>query len=388
MGPHGLFIGATGSGKSRAAAHPGARRWPPRTRPRRSTSCSSTSRAARPSLGLDGLPHVAAVITNLADELSLVDRMQDALAGEMQPPPGAAARRRQLRHVARLRAGPGGRRAARAAAHAVRRRRRVLRAAAARSPTSSTCSSQIGRLGRSLGVHLLLASQRLEEGKAARAGHPPVLPDRAARRSRRRSRGPCSACRTRTSCRRCPGSGYLKVDTDRWSGSRPRTCPAPYRPPSGRARARPGAARDAPASLHRELSSRTRCSRARHARPAGRPGSGRTAVGPRGASEPRARRHRRAAARPGPAGARGVAAAAGRPADARRAAAAADRRPRTAGSPRAGFPAQRAARGAGRRRRPALEQRRDLLWADSPARRGTWWSSAGRSRASRRCCAR
>ena len=34
-------------------------------------------------LGLDRLPHVSAVITNLADELPLVDRMRDALHGEM-----------------------------------------------------------------------------------------------------------------------------------------------------------------------------------------------------------------------------------------------------------------------------------------------------------------
>ena len=34
-------------------------------------------------LGLAALPHVSAVITNLADELPLVDRMADALAGEI-----------------------------------------------------------------------------------------------------------------------------------------------------------------------------------------------------------------------------------------------------------------------------------------------------------------
>jgi len=34
-------------------------------------------------LGLDSAPHVAAVITNLADDLTMVDRMKDALAGEM-----------------------------------------------------------------------------------------------------------------------------------------------------------------------------------------------------------------------------------------------------------------------------------------------------------------
>ncbi|WP_035696312.1 FtsK/SpoIIIE domain-containing protein, partial [Glycomyces tenuis] len=32
---------------------------------------------------LDELPHVSAVITNLADEIELVDRMQDALEGEL-----------------------------------------------------------------------------------------------------------------------------------------------------------------------------------------------------------------------------------------------------------------------------------------------------------------
>jgi S-DNA-T family DNA segregation ATPase FtsK/SpoIIIE len=34
-------------------------------------------------LGLDELPHTSAVITNLADEAALVDRMQDALHGEL-----------------------------------------------------------------------------------------------------------------------------------------------------------------------------------------------------------------------------------------------------------------------------------------------------------------
>ena len=33
--------------------------------------------------GMSEMPHVSAVITNLAQELTLVDRMQDALSGEM-----------------------------------------------------------------------------------------------------------------------------------------------------------------------------------------------------------------------------------------------------------------------------------------------------------------
>ena len=46
-------------------------------------------------LGLAGLPHVPAVITNLADELTLVDRMADTLAGEIASRQELPARRRQ-----------------------------------------------------------------------------------------------------------------------------------------------------------------------------------------------------------------------------------------------------------------------------------------------------
>jgi len=108
-------------------------------------------------------PHVAAVITNLADEAPLVARMQDALAGEMN-------RRQQL-----LRAAGYG-------SVATYERARLGGADLSALPTlfvivdefSELLSQQpdfahmfvaIGRLGRSLGMHLLLASQRLDEGR-------------------------------------------------------------------------------------------------------------------------------------------------------------------------------------------------------------------------------
>src|SRR6185312_7037308 len=108
--------------------------------------------------------HVAAVITNLAEEAHLVARMRDALAGEMN--------RRQ--HLLRA----SGNFVSVAAYEEARRAGALLTPL----PTLfivvdefSELLSQhadfadvfvaIGRLGRSLGMHLLLASQRLDEGR-------------------------------------------------------------------------------------------------------------------------------------------------------------------------------------------------------------------------------
>ena len=46
------------------------------------------------------MPHVSAVIANLADELALVDRMQDALSGEMVRGRRSCATRATSRRVA------------------------------------------------------------------------------------------------------------------------------------------------------------------------------------------------------------------------------------------------------------------------------------------------
>ncbi|MEU1387767.1 MULTISPECIES: type VII secretion protein EccCa [unclassified Nonomuraea] len=163
MGPHGLLIGATGSGKSELL----------RTLVLGLAVTHSSEilnfvlvdfKGGATFLGLDSLPHVSAVITNLEDELPLVDRMHDALHGEM-------VRRQEL-----LRATGN---------HASLRdyeRAREQGANLLPLPTlfvvldefSELLSTKpefidlfvmIGRLGRSLGVHLLLASQRLDEGR-------------------------------------------------------------------------------------------------------------------------------------------------------------------------------------------------------------------------------
>lgn len=163
MGPHGLVIGATGSGKSEflrtlvlglALTHS----------PADLNLVLIDFKGGATFAPMAPLPHVSAVITNLADELSLVDRMQDALSGEL-------IRRQEL-----LRSS-GNLASIRDYEHA-----RLTRTDLPPMPAlfividefSELLSAKpelidtfiaIGRLGRSLGLHLLLASQRLEEGR-------------------------------------------------------------------------------------------------------------------------------------------------------------------------------------------------------------------------------
>jgi S-DNA-T family DNA segregation ATPase FtsK/SpoIIIE len=162
-GPHGLCVGATGSGKSEllrtlvlglAATHS----------PAELNLVLVDFKGGATFLGLSGLPHVSAVITNLADELTLVDRMADALAGEI-------TRRQELLRAAGNLVGVADYAAARRAGAdlpplpalfvVVDEFSELL----AQRPELIDLLVTIGRLGRSLGLHLLLASQRLDEGR-------------------------------------------------------------------------------------------------------------------------------------------------------------------------------------------------------------------------------
>ncbi len=162
MGPHGLCVGATGSGKSELLRTITLGMMV-RNSPEILNLLLIDFKGGATFLDLARAPHVAAVITNLAEEAPLVTRMRDALAGEMN--------RRQ--HALRA-AGCGG--------VAVYERARRAGAQLPALPTLfiivdefSELLSQhpdfadmfvaIGRLGRSLGMHLLLASQRLDEGR-------------------------------------------------------------------------------------------------------------------------------------------------------------------------------------------------------------------------------
>jgi DNA segregation ATPase FtsK/SpoIIIE, S-DNA-T family len=164
MGPHGLVIGATGSGKSEllrtlvlgmALTHP----------PDVLNFVLVDFKGGATFLGLEGLNHVSAVITNLADELPLVDRMRDALNGELvrrQELLRASGNFASLRDYNRARSGERRDLPPVPTLFVVLDEFSELLTA---RPEFIDLFVQIGRLGRSLGVHLLLASQRLEEGR-------------------------------------------------------------------------------------------------------------------------------------------------------------------------------------------------------------------------------
>ncbi|MEU8718391.1 type VII secretion protein EccCa [Streptomyces sp. NPDC048663] len=209
MGPHGLLIGATGSGKSELV----------RTLVMGLAATHSSDvlnfvlvdfKGGATFLNMDRLPHTSAVITNLADELHLVDRMRDSLNGEMM-------RRQELLRESgysslfeyeKARLGGTPLAPLPSLLVVVDEFSELL----ANKPEFIDLFVSIGRLGRSLGVHLLLASQRLDEGRIHRVeGH---LSYRIALRtfSSMESRsviGVGSAYELPSA----PGNGYLKIDT-------------------------------------------------------------------------------------------------------------------------------------------------------------------------------
>ncbi|MDO7868008.1 FtsK/SpoIIIE domain-containing protein [Nocardioides jiangxiensis] len=156
-GPHGLVIGATGSGKSEllrtlvtglAMTHS----------PEELNLVLVDFKGGATFSSLGALPHTAALITNLEDDLTLVDRMHDAVAGEL------VRRQEVLRDagdVARVTDLPRGGQAVPSLLVVVDEFTELL----VTRPDLAELFASIGRVGRSLGVHLLLASQRLDEGR-------------------------------------------------------------------------------------------------------------------------------------------------------------------------------------------------------------------------------
>jgi S-DNA-T family DNA segregation ATPase FtsK/SpoIIIE len=232
MGPHGLCVGATGSGKSEllrtlvlglAVTHSS----------RTLNFVLADFKGGATFAGMAQLPHVAAVITNLADDLSLVDRMGDSIRGELN-------RRQELLRDAGNYANVHDYERARAAG-ATGADGAALRPVPSlvlvidefsellsAMPDFIEMFVQIGRIGRSLGVHLLLASQRLEEGRLR--GLETYLSYRVGLRTfstaeSRAALGVPDAYRLPN----VPGSGYLKYGTDELVRFKAAYVSGPYR---------------------------------------------------------------------------------------------------------------------------------------------------------------
>ncbi|MCP3821140.1 type VII secretion protein EccCa [Streptomyces sp. A3M-1-3] len=211
MGPHGLCVGATGSGKSEllrtlvlglAVTHTSETL----------NFVLADFKGGATFTGMSQMPHVAAVITNLADDLTLVDRMGDSIRGELQ-------RRQELLRSAGNYANINDYEKARGAGAPLEPLASLVLVIDEFSelltakPDFIDMFIQIGRIGRSLGVHLLLASQRLEEGKLR--GLDTYLSYRIGLRT-------FSAAESRTAIGvpdayhlpSVPGSGYLKFGTE------------------------------------------------------------------------------------------------------------------------------------------------------------------------------
>ncbi|GHC48927.1 type VII secretion protein EccCa [Streptomyces flavofungini] len=216
MGPHGLCVGATGSGKSELL----------RTLVLALTATHSPEDLAMVLVDYKGgatfapfteLPHVAGVITNLENQADLVERVHTSLAGEIK-------RRQQVLKDAGNVADVG---------HyaALRERRPDLGLEPlphlfvvidefgeliTAKPDFIDLFLSIGRIGRSIGVHLLLSSQRVESGKLK--GLETYLSYRLGLRT-------FSADESRTvldtvdafQLPPLPGFGYLKVDTSTYT---------------------------------------------------------------------------------------------------------------------------------------------------------------------------
>ncbi|WP_405649152.1 type VII secretion protein EccCa [Streptomyces sp. NBC_00019] len=234
MGPHGLCVGATGSGKSELL----------RTLVLALAATHSPEDLALVLVDYKGgatfapfaeLPHVAGVITNLENQAGLVERVHTSLTGEVK-------RRQQVLKDAGNIADIGHYTALRATARpdleplphlfvVIDEFGELITA----KPDFIDLFLSIGRIGRSIGVHLLLSSQRIEAGKLK--GLDTYLSYRLGLRT-------FSADESRTVLDTTdafhlpplPGFGYLKVDTSTYERFKAGYVSGAHRGPAARSK--------------------------------------------------------------------------------------------------------------------------------------------------------
>ncbi|UYM06283.1 type VII secretion protein EccCa [Solicola gregarius] len=229
MGPHGMVVGATGSGKSEMLRTLVASLVIGHA-PDRLALLLVDFKGGATFAALKNVPHLAGMITNLQDDLSLVDRMYSALFGEILRRQELLKQRGNLPNVSAYQALIDSGDKLEPLPHLLVIIDEFAELLTAK-PDFADLFVAIGRIGRSVGVHLLLATQKLEMGKIR--GLESHLSYRICLRtfSESESRdaiGTPDAYHLPSE----PGSGYLKVDTsvfDRFKGA---LVSAPYAAPS------------------------------------------------------------------------------------------------------------------------------------------------------------
>ncbi|KAB1654840.1 type VII secretion protein EccCa [Pseudoclavibacter chungangensis] len=214
MGPHGIAVGATGSGKSEllrtlvlglALTHS----------PDDLSMILVDYKGGAAFAPFTELPHVAGVIDNLADDPQLTRRAQTSIAGEVR-------RRQELLRDAGSLGSITAYRAQRAGTPDMPPMPHLLLVIdefgelLTAEPDFVDLLLTIGRIGRSIGIHLLLSSQRVEQGKLR--GLDTYLSYRIGLRTFSESE---SQLILETSdafhLPALPGFGYLKVDTTQYT---------------------------------------------------------------------------------------------------------------------------------------------------------------------------
>ncbi|NYJ35565.1 type VII secretion protein EccCa [Nocardiopsis aegyptia] len=228
MGPHGLVVGATGSGKSEMLRTMVASLVINHS-PEHLALLLVDFKGGATFADTDRLPHSAGLITNLADDDSLVVRFREATFGEL-------VRRQQLLKEAGNLPNLHAYEAARENDPTLDPLPHLLiiidefSELLTAHPDFAELFVAIGRIGRSIGVHLLLATQRLESGKIK--GLESHLSYRVGLRTfseaeSREAIGVGDAYHLPPE----PGSGYLKVDTSVFERFKAAMVSQPYVPP-------------------------------------------------------------------------------------------------------------------------------------------------------------
>lgn len=227
MGPHGLIVGATGSGKSellRTLVSALAITHDPQTL----NFVLVDFKGGASFADLEALPHVAGIVTNLQSDLSLVDRVYFSLLGEQLHRQHMLRDAGNLDNIKQYQATWQLHPDMEPMPHLVIIVDEFAELIASR-PDFLDLFVTMGRVGRSLGLYLLFATQRLEEGRIK--GLESHLRYRICLRT-------YSAPESKIVLGKSdayylpsvPGTGYFKVDTDIYDLFKTALISVPYVP--------------------------------------------------------------------------------------------------------------------------------------------------------------